>query len=106
MQARLGFAIAFQVRPEIFLIDEVLAVGDAHFQSKCMKRLDEDRHAGRTFLVATHNLQFVEDRCDRAALLVAGRIAAIGAAKEVVRSYEAFLGVRGESEPSLSSGLP
>jgi ABC-2 type transport system ATP-binding protein/lipopolysaccharide transport system ATP-binding protein len=92
MQARLGFAIAFRVRPEIFLIDEVLAVGDAHFQDKCLKRLDEDRHAGRTFLVATHSLQFVEDRCDRAALLVDGRIAAIGAAKDVVRRYRELLG--------------
>jgi ABC-type polysaccharide/polyol phosphate transport system ATPase subunit len=87
MQARLGFAIAFQVRPDIFLIDEVLAVGDQHFQDKCLQRLDQDRHAGRTFLVATHNLQFVEDRCDRAALLVDGRIAAIGPAKEVVHHY-------------------
>ncbi len=87
MQARLGFAIAFQVRPDIFLIDEVLAVGDQHFQDKCLRRLDEERQAGRTFLVATHTLQFVEERCDRAALLVDGRIAAIGPAKEVVRHY-------------------
>ena len=87
MQARLGFAIAFQVRPDIFLIDEVLAVGDQHFQEKCLQRLDEDRHAGRTFLVATHTLQFVEDRCDRAALLIDGQVAAIGPSKEVVRQY-------------------
>jgi ABC-type polysaccharide/polyol phosphate transport system ATPase subunit len=92
MQARLGFAIAFQVRPEIFLIDEVLSVGDQHFQDKCLRRLDEDRHAGRTFLVVTHSLQFVEDRCDRAALLVDGRITAMGAAKEVVRQYRELIG--------------
>ena len=61
----------------------------------------------RTFLIATHTLQFVEERCDRAALLVDGRIAAIGPAKEVVRSYEALvMGEEGEQEPSLSSGLP
>jgi ABC-type polysaccharide/polyol phosphate transport system ATPase subunit len=87
MQARLGFAIAFQVRPDILLIDEVLAVGDQHFQDKCLQRLNEDRRAGRTFLVATHALQFVEEQCDRAALLVDGRIAALGPAKEVVRQY-------------------
>jgi ABC-type polysaccharide/polyol phosphate transport system ATPase subunit len=92
MQARLGFAIAFQVRPEIFLIDEVLSAGDAHFQDKCLQRLDEDRHAGRTFLVVTHSLQFVADRCDRAALLVDGRMTAVGAAKEVVRQYRELLG--------------
>ena len=92
MQARLGFAIAFQVRPEIFLIDEVLAVGDEQFQAKCLRRLDADRHAGRTFLVVTHNLAFVAERCDRAALLVQGRIIAIGAAKDVVRQYRELYG--------------
>lgn len=95
MQARLGFAIAFQVRPDIFLIDEVLTVGDQHFQDKSLRRLDEERHAGRTFLVATHSLQFVEERCDRGALLVDGRIAAIGPAKEVVRHYRELLGRQG-----------
>jgi ABC-2 type transport system ATP-binding protein len=91
MQARLGFAIAFQVKPDIFLIDEVFAVGDQHFQDKCLRRLDQDRHAGRTFLVATHSLSFVEERCDRAALLVDGRVAAIGAAKEVVGRYQELI---------------
>jgi ABC-2 type transport system ATP-binding protein len=90
MQARLGFAIAFQVRPEIFLIDEVLAVGDAHFQDKCLARLEEDRRAGRTFLIATHGLTFVEEQCDRAALLVEGRVVAVGASKDVVREYRAM----------------
>jgi ABC-2 type transport system ATP-binding protein len=92
MQARLGFAIAFQVRPDIFLIDEVLAVGDQHFQSKCLRRLDEDRQAGRTFLLVTHNLPFVEERCDRAALLTDGRIVAVGAAKDIVRQYRDTVG--------------
>jgi ABC-type polysaccharide/polyol phosphate transport system ATPase subunit len=91
MQARLGFAIAFQVRPEIFLIDEVFSVGDQHFQDKCVQRLEESRRAGRTFLVATHSLSFVEERCDRAALLVDGRIAAIGASKEVVGRYQELI---------------
>jgi ABC-type polysaccharide/polyol phosphate transport system ATPase subunit len=92
MQARLGFAIAFQVRPEIFLIDEVLAVGDEHFQGKCLRRLEEDRHSGRTFLIATHGLSFVEERCDRAALLVEGRVVALGAPKDVVREYREMFG--------------
>ena len=92
MQARLGFAIAFQVRPEIFLIDEVLAVGDAHFQAKCLARLEEDRRSGRTFLIATHGLAFVEEQCDRAALLVGGRVVAVGASKDVVREYREMFG--------------
>ena len=101
MQARLGFAIAFQVRPEIFLIDEVLTVGDEHFQNKCLRRLEEDRRSGRTFLVATHALSFVEERCDRAALLVEGRVVAVGASKDIVREYREMSGR--ESRPLASS---
>jgi ABC-type polysaccharide/polyol phosphate transport system ATPase subunit len=91
MHARLGFSIAFQVRPEIFLIDEVLAVGDQHFQTKCQRRLEEERHAGCTFLVATHNLGYVEEQCDRAALLIDGQVAALGAPKEVTQHYRDLL---------------
>jgi ABC-type polysaccharide/polyol phosphate transport system ATPase subunit len=87
MQARLGFSIALEVKPDIFLIDEALAVGDEHFRNKCLRRLGEERHAGRTFLVATHDLRFIEETCDRAALLVEGRAVALGEAKEVVRCY-------------------
>jgi ABC-type polysaccharide/polyol phosphate transport system ATPase subunit len=92
MQMRLGFSIAAQLHPDIFLLDEVLAVGDAHFQQKCLQRLERERLAGRTFLLATHALEFVEERCDRAALLVNGRIAALGAAKEVAREYRDMVG--------------
>jgi ABC-type polysaccharide/polyol phosphate transport system ATPase subunit len=67
-------------------------VGDAHFQDKCLARLDEDRRYGRTFLVATHALSFVEERCDRAAVLVEGRVVAIGASKDVVREYRETFG--------------
>ena len=92
MQMRLGFSIAAQLQPEIFLVDEVLAAGDARFQQKCFQRLDRERQAGCTFLVATHSLDFVEERCDRAALLVNGRIAALGPAKEVAREYRDMVG--------------
>jgi ABC-type polysaccharide/polyol phosphate transport system ATPase subunit len=91
MHARLGFSIAFQVQPDIFLIDEVLSVGDQHFQDKCLQRLEEERRAGRTFLVATHGLSFVEERCDRAALLVGGRIVGLGGGKDVVRQYQELI---------------
>ena len=92
MQVRLGFSIALEVKPDIFLIDEVFAVGDEHFQQKCLRRLAEERRAQRTFVVATHNLQFVEETCDRAALLVKGQMVTVGAAKEVVRSEERRVG--------------
>jgi ABC-2 type transport system ATP-binding protein/lipopolysaccharide transport system ATP-binding protein len=95
MQLRLGFSIALEVRPDIFLMDEVLAVGDEHFTHKCLERLEEERQAGRTFLIATHNLSFVEERCDRAALIVEGRVAALGAGKEVVGYYRDLLAREG-----------
>ena len=107
MQVRLGFSIALEVTPDVFLIDEVLAAGDEHFRRKCLRRLNKGRRTGCTYLVASHNLQFIVNRCDRAALMVNGRMAALGPAKEVVQSYEALLmGEEGEQEPSLSSGLP
>jgi len=87
MQLRLGFSIATQVRADIYLIDEVLAVGDEQFQQKCHARLAEERRAGRTFLIATHNLAFVEKECDRAALLVGGHVEALGEPDKVVRHY-------------------
>lgn len=92
MQLRLGFSIALEVKPDIFLIDEVFAVGDEHFQQKCLGRLAEERLAQRTFVIATHNLQFVEETCDRAALLVRGQMVAVGAAKEVVGRYRKLFG--------------
>jgi ABC-type polysaccharide/polyol phosphate transport system ATPase subunit len=87
MQVRLGFSIAAQLQPDIFLLDEVLGVGDAHFQQKSLRRLEQERLAGRTFVVVTHNLEFVQETCNRAALLVNGRVARVGSAKEVVRHY-------------------
>ena len=87
MQLRLGFSIALEVRPEIYLMDEGLGVGDEHFKNKCLRRLAELRAIGRTFVVATHNLRFVEDVCDRAGLLIGGRLVAVGAPREVVQCY-------------------
>lgn len=95
MQLRLGFSIALEVKPDIFLIDESFAVGDEHFHQKCLRRLAEERRAQRTFVIATHSLQFAEETCDRAALLVRGQMVAIGAAKEVVRRYHELLGQEG-----------
>jgi ABC-type polysaccharide/polyol phosphate transport system ATPase subunit len=95
MHLRLGFSIALEVKPDIFLVDEVFAVGDEHFQQKCLGRLAEERLAQRTFVISTHDLQFVEETCDRAALLVRGQMVAVGAAKEVVRRYRKLLGQEG-----------
>jgi ABC-2 type transport system ATP-binding protein/lipopolysaccharide transport system ATP-binding protein len=100
MQLRLGFSIAVNLDAEIYLVDEVFAVGDEHFSQKCLRRLEEERLRGRTFVVATHDLAFVRERCDRAALLMGGRITALGAAKDVVGTYLEAVGREGGTTPS------
>jgi ABC-type polysaccharide/polyol phosphate transport system ATPase subunit len=91
MYARLGFAVAIHLAPEILLIDEVLAVGDAHFQKKCLERMDRLREQGTTIVLVTHAMATVEERCDRACLLLHGRVVAEGAPKEVVGRYQETL---------------
>ena len=105
MQVRLGLSIALEVKPDIFLVDEVLAAGDEHFRRKALGRLAGQRQSGQTFLVATHNLQFVEETCDRAALLVKGQVAALGGAKDVAQCYRELV-ARGESGSPGSGELP
>jgi len=87
MRVRLGFAVAAHLDPEILLIDEVLAVGDAAFQKKCLGKMDEVARAGRTVLFVSHNMGAVTDLCDRCIHLQAGRIAADAPTAEVVRGY-------------------
>ena len=105
MHMRLGFSIALEVQPDVFLMDEGMAVGDEHFKSKCLRRLAEQRAAGRTFVVATHSLRFVEEVCDRAALLVGGEIVALGPPKEVVQSYRDRLDPQDVASAELTSGF-
>jgi ABC-type polysaccharide/polyol phosphate transport system ATPase subunit len=94
MHMRLGFSIAAQLLPDIFLLDEILAVGDEHFQGKCLAYLERHRASARTFVVCTHDLGFVESMCDRAALLIGGRLIAVGAPKEIIRRYHDALAGR------------
>lgn len=88
MIARLGFAIAADVEPEILLIDEVLAVGDADFQRKSEARLSELHRRSRAILFVSHDLYSVRQRCTRAAWLDQGRLRAVGPASDVVDRYE------------------
>jgi ABC-type polysaccharide/polyol phosphate transport system ATPase subunit len=92
MYMRLGFSIAIHCDPTILLIDEVLAVGDAAFQRRCLDRLIQLRNSGRTILMATHALDLVRDVCRRAAWMDHGRIRAIGDARTVADDYEASVG--------------
>ncbi|HEY9231180.1 MAG TPA: ABC transporter ATP-binding protein [Blastocatellia bacterium] len=91
MYVRLAFAIAAHLDPEILILDEVLAVGDASFQQKCLAKMDEVIRGGRTVLLVTHNLGMVSQHCERALLLDHGRVAAMGAGAAVVDHYLASL---------------
>lgn len=74
MQLRLAFAVAAHLEPEILLIDEVLAVGDATFQQKCLGKMDEVSKSGRTVLFVSHNMSIVKKLCDRGILLENGQL--------------------------------
>jgi len=87
MFVRLGFAVAVHVRPEILLVDEVLAVGDAEFQSKCFDHLERLRRDGVTVIIASHDLPSIQRYTDRAILLEHGRIALEGPPANVLHEY-------------------
>jgi len=93
MYARLGFAAAIHLQPDILLIDEVLAVGDEGFQQKCLRRMEELRRHGTTIVLVTHGMGAVEQLCDRACLLVHGRLEADGDPGKVVEAYRKAVGV-------------
>jgi ABC-type polysaccharide/polyol phosphate transport system ATPase subunit len=87
MYVRLGFAVAVHVRAEILLVDEVLAVGDAEFQSKCFAHMEELRKAGVTIIFASHDLPSVQRYTDRVVLLEQGRVALEGKPAPVIHEY-------------------
>jgi ABC-type polysaccharide/polyol phosphate transport system ATPase subunit len=89
MQARLAFSVAVCVRPDILLVDEVLAVGDLEFRRRCLDRLEEFRAKQGTLVVVTHDLSSVIHLCDRALWLDQGRIRADGPAADVLAAYQA-----------------
>ena len=95
MQARLSFAAAVCVEPDILLLDEVLAVGDQEFRERCMERLRAFKRAGGTMVVVTHDPEGIEELCSRALWLEAGRVQGDGPTREIAAAY---LGrVHGES---------
>jgi ABC-type polysaccharide/polyol phosphate transport system ATPase subunit len=87
MAMRLGFAVASHLDADVLLVDEVLAVGDRAFQEKCLARMLEVRARGCSIVVVAHDLDLVRRFCDRACLLVEGRIVAEGAPAEVAARY-------------------
>ncbi len=87
MYVRLAFAVAAHLEPEILVVDEVLAVGDARFQKKCMGRMGEVGKEGRTVLFVSHNMGAVSELCNRAILLADGELVADGSTSSVIEKY-------------------
>jgi len=95
MWARLGFAVATDVEPDILIVDEVLSVGDEAFQRKSYARMQRFREMGATILFVSHSMDAIAGMCHRAAWLDHGRIKAIGEVQKVIRAYR-------ESQPTTS----
>ena len=104
MSMRLAFSVTVQVDADILLFDEVLAVGDESFQRKCFDRFESLRDEGRTIVLVTHNMEWVERFCDRALLLDRGRVAALGAPEDVVRGYHELN--KSSGGPTLTGRTP
>jgi ABC-type polysaccharide/polyol phosphate transport system ATPase subunit len=87
MRARLGFAIAAHADPDLLIVDEVLAVGDVEYQTKCRKRINSLCSGGTTLMLVSHNPADIEGICTRAIWLHSGTIAYDGSPKEALRRY-------------------
>ena len=87
MQLRLAFAVAAHLEPEILVIDEVLAVGDAEFQKKCLGKMDEVSKSGRAIILVSHQMNFVQSLCQKCILLKDGQISRIGEVSDIVTDY-------------------
>lgn len=92
MKARLGFAINAVINPDILVIDEALSVGDTVFSAKCKKKVQELIDSGVTVLFVSHSTEQIEQFCNRAILLVKGKLVASGDVKEVVQKYRESVG--------------
>ncbi|MES2681817.1 MAG: ABC transporter ATP-binding protein [Bacteroidota bacterium] len=89
MTVRLGFAIAAHLEPEILIVDEVLAVGDAEFQEKCLGKMKDVSGQGRTVLFVSHNMAAIKSLCTTAILLSKGQLVASGKTNDVIAAYKA-----------------
>ncbi len=87
MQARLGFAIATQVKPDVLIVDEILSVGDAHFQEKCENKMEELKSKGTTLVLVSHSIKQVLSTCKNAAWINKGKLMMLGTAEEVCAEY-------------------
>ncbi|HTZ32743.1 MAG TPA: polysaccharide ABC transporter ATP-binding protein [Methylomirabilota bacterium] len=97
MYVRLAFAVAAHLEPEILLVDEVLAVGDIRFQKKCLGKMGEVAHAGRTVILVTHQLNQIRRLCERVIWIDAGILRQTGPTSDVTAAYEADMTATVES---------
>lgn len=106
MQVRLAFAVAAHLEPEILVVDEVLAVGDAEFQKKCLGKMNDVSQSGRTVLFVSHNMGAVESLCEKALVLEYGTVAfAPESAKKAVEYYLATVGNSTDKQTKLSERI-
>ncbi len=87
MRAKLGFSVAVNLDAEVMIIDEALAVGDARFREKALKRMKESAFTGKTVLFVTHSMNFIEESCDRVLYIKNGKVEKIGEPKETLEAY-------------------
>ncbi len=92
MYMRLAFSVAINVDADILLIDEILAVGDAHFQEKCFNKLKELKKQGKTIVIVSHSTGQIKEFCDRAVWLYQGKVRMDGKVDEVLKEYEKVCG--------------
>jgi lipopolysaccharide transport system ATP-binding protein len=106
MYVRLAFAVAAHLEPEILIVDEVLAVGDAEFQKKCLGKMHDVATGGRTVLFVSHNMQAVSVLCNRGLFLRGGSLAYAGGVKETINAYLSIFSKTGGSDelPDRRSG--
>lgn len=100
MSARLGFAIATDVEPDLLLIDELFSVGDAVFQKKCEERMETFKAKRVTILLVSHDLKLIRDTCHRTLCLHHGQVVALGPTEEVVAEYKRFSALTSPSQQS------
>lgn len=99
MHARLAFAVAINVDPDILIVDEILSVGDVGFQQKCMEKFDDFKKEGKTIIYVSHGLSTVQTYCEKAIWLEKGRVRDIGPAFDIVEDYYRSMMEKGEEVP-------
>lgn len=105
MYVRLAFAVAAHLEPEILVVDEVLAVGDAAFQKKCLGKMQDVSQGGRTVLFVSHHMAMIQNLCTRAIYLANGTVQQIGPTEEVVKTYLSHSADLFQATNDLSSAL-